>query len=361
MGIRAIVIDDSAFMRKMITDILESDPRISVIGTARNGKDGLEKIRKLSPDVVTLDVEMPEKDGMETLEDIMSDHPLPVVMLSSVTTDGASKTVQAIAKGAIDFIAKPSGPISLNIAEIREEIIEKVITAAQVTLKKEHKQHQPAVKEQEASYPEKRNQKTFDQPHARTIVAVGTSTGGPRALLTLLKGIPADIPAPIVIVQHMPAGFTKSLAERLDHTTDLHVKEAEHGEILQNGHAYIAPGDHHMEVRQVGTAFAIELTKEPKRNGHRPSVDVLFESLAKIQKVNKLAVVLTGMGSDGAKGIKQMKKADSKTVVIAEDKETSVVYGMPKAAVLTNCVDHIAHLQQISGTILNLVRKTRGI
>lgn len=357
MDIRVLVIDDSAFMRKMITDILESDPRITVVAVARNGKDGLEKVKKLAPDVVTLDVEMPEKDGIQTLVEIMETNPLPVVMLSSITKDGASKTMRAMAKGAIDFIAKPSGPISLNIVEIKEEIIEKVVTASKVkykSLPQERPNHEPEIQNV------KKN-KVFEQPHSKTIVAIGTSTGGPKALLTLLKGIPEDFPAPIVIVQHMPPGFTHSLAERLDHIADIHVKEAEHGELLQNGYAYIAPGDKHMEIRQVGTASAVELHQHEKRNGHRPSVDVLFESIAQLQSVNKLAVILTGMGSDGAKGIKKLKQHDPKTVVIAEDKETSVVYGMPKAAVLTNCVDHIEKLQEISKTITGLVRNKRGI
>jgi len=359
MEIRAIVIDDSAFMRKMISEILESDPNIHVVATARNGIDGMEKIAKLSPDVVTLDVEMPGKDGIETLEEIMAAHPLPVVMLSSVTSNGAAKTVSAISKGAIDFIAKPSGPISLNIDEIKEEIIEKVRTAARAKISKT--EHLELVEPASEPPPAPMKEKRYPQPHAKSIVAIGTSTGGPKALLTVLKTVPKDFPAPLVIVQHMPAGFTKSLAERLDHSSAIHVKEAEHGEILQDGYAYIAPGDYHFEVKQVGTAMAVNLTQAPKVNGHRPSVDVLFNSLANVQSVNKLAVVLTGMGSDGAKGIKALKRTDSKTIIIAEDKETSVVYGMPKAAVLTNCVDHIAKLQQISEIVSNLVRKKRGI
>lgn len=359
MEIRVVVIDDSAFMRKMISEMLESDSRIKVVATARSGRDGIDKIKKYQPDVATLDVEMPVMDGIEALEEIMDSNPLPIIMLSSVTTSGAAMTMRAVQLGAIDFIAKPSGPISLDIDEIKDELIKKVIAASNALLVKKDM----VVKETEKPEKPERalRERHFHQPHSRSVVAIGTSTGGPKALLHVLKGIPADIPAPIVIVQHMPPGFTKSLADRLDHSTSIHVKEAEHGEILQNAYAYIAPGDYHMEIKQVGTALVINLTHEPKINGHRPSVDVLFESLSNIGSVNKLAVILTGMGNDGSKGIRSMKKADSKTIVIAEDKETSVVYGMPKAAVLTNCVDHVAKLPQISEIISGVLRKKRGI
>jgi len=357
MEITAIVIDDSAFMRKMITEMLESDPRITVVATARSGVDGIEKINKYRPSVVTLDVEMPVKDGIETLEEIMSTNPLPVVMLSSLTTAGASMTMRAIQLGAIDFIAKPSGSISLNIDEIQDELIQKVITASLARVQKKE-----TVSKVEDVIPSRPKEKSFlQQPHSKSIVAIGTSTGGPKALLNVLKDIPAGFPAPIVIVQHMPPGFTKSLADRLDHSAHIHIKEAEHGEILQDAHAYIAPGDYHMEIKKVGTALAISLTKEAKINGHRPSVDVLFKSLSIINNMNKIAVVLTGMGTDGSVGIKELKKTDSKTIVIAEHKETSVVYGMPKAAVLTNYVDHVAKLPQISEIISGLVVKKRGI
>lgn len=356
MEITAIVIDDSAFMRKMITEMLESDPRITVVATARSGVDGIEKINKYRPDVVTLDVEMPIKDGIETLEEIMSTNPLPVVMLSSQTTAGASMTMRAIQLGAIDFIAKPSGSISLNIDEIQDELIQKVLTAARARIEKKD-----IAAHGEDEMPSSPKKKSFQQPHAKSIVAIGTSTGGPKALLNVLQVIPDGFPAPIVIVQHMPPGFTKSLADRLDHSSAIHIKEAEHGEILQDAHAYIAPGDYHMEIKRVGTALAINLTKEAKINGHRPSVDVLFKSLSNINNMNKVAVVLTGMGTDGSAGIKELKKTDSKTIVIAEDKETSVVYGMPKAAVLTNCVDHVAKLPQIGEIISGLVGKKRGI
>lgn len=345
--IRVVVIDDSAFMRKMIADILISDHRIHVVATARNGQDGLKKIKIHDPDVVTLDVEMPVMDGITALQKIMATNPLPVVMLSSVTKEGTAKTMQAMANGAVDFIAKPSGAISLDINNIKQEMITKVLIASQAKLTQTRifkNVQAPSVTQ------------SLPQIHAKTIVTIGTSTGGPKALQQVLTDLPRDFPSAILIVQHMPAGFTKSLANRLDSLASIHVKEASHGEIIQNGSAYIAPGNYHMKIQPVGTAHTIELTQEDHRNGHRPAVDMLFESIATIKKVNKIAVVLTGMGSDGSNGMKCIRERDGQAVMIAEAEETSVVYGMPKAAVMTDCVNHIVPLPQVGETITNLIK-----
>lgn len=345
--IRVIVIDDSAFMRKMVSGILDSDKRIQVIATARNGLDGLAKIKEMNADVVTLDVEMPVMDGITTLKEIMNTNPLPVVMLSSVTSEGATKTVQAISNGAVDFISKPSGSISLDIDKIKDEIIAKVIAAANVNVQKTKEAvNIPAP----ACPPNVHN-------HARSIVAIGTSTGGPRALQRVLTDLPENFSAPILIVQHMPAGFTKSLADRLNTLASIHVKEAVHGELIMDKTAYIAPGNYHMKIRQVGISYAIELSEEKPLSGHRPSVDVLFESFANISSVNKIAVVLTGMGSDGSKGVQMLKKSDPSTVVIAEAEESCIVYGMPKATVQTNHANYVVHLHQVGETIGNLTKK----
>lgn len=351
--IRVLIIDDSAFMRKMIADLLSSDPQIEVIGTARNGDDGLKKITELMPDVVTLDVEMPIMDGISTLKHIMDASPLPVIMLSSVTKEGSSKTIQAISNGAVDFVQKPSGSISLDIEKIKQELIKKVITASHAKVSK----HLTNVSEKHMSV----INQSISQVHPQTIIVIGTSTGGPRALQRVLTDLPDDFSIPIVIVQHMPAGFTKSLADRLNTLTNVHIKEASHGEVMQKSTVYIAPGNSHIKVRRMGTYFAIELSQEPERNGHRPSVDVLFESLAETTNVNKIAVILTGMGSDGSKGLTYLKEKDPNTIVIAEKEESSIVYGMPKAAVKTNTVNHIVHLHQIGETITHLVMKTRGM
>lgn len=357
--IRVLIVEDSAFMRKMITEILSNDHRIQVLGTARNGEDGLKKIKLLSPDVVTLDVEMPIMDGITTLEKIMETDPLPVVMLSSLTGKGAAKTIQAMSIGAVDFITKPSGSISLNIEEIKEEIISKVVIASQTSLKKVESIGNNTFKK---ISDQKDNTVKTVIPHRYkdTIVVIGTSTGGPRALQQTLTALPKNFPAPILIVQHMPPNFTKSLADRLNTLSKIDVKEATHGEVIQKGVAYIAPGDFHMCIRKVGRAFAIELTKDPQRNGHRPAVDTLFDSLAQVKQVNKIAVVLTGMGRDGAMGVKKIKEDDKEAIAIAESKDSSIVYGMPAAAVETECVNFVVHLNKIGITINDLVSRPGG-
>lgn len=337
-------------MRKMISEILSSDQRIEVIGTARNGEEGLVKIKELQPDVVTLDVEMPIMDGMTVLAKIMEEQPLPVVMLASETSGVAEKTVQAISNGAVDFIAKPSGAISLDIHKIKEKIITKVVAASQVnfataTISK------PVVDGQHL---------TKNHRHAHTLIAIGTSTGGPRALQQVLCDLPGIGMPPIVIVQHMPPGFTLSLAKRLNGLANIHVKEAEHGEKLKRNTAYIAPGDFHMTIRQLGTSMFIELTKDAPLKGHRPSVDYLFQSIAELKQINKIAVVLTGMGNDGAAGITQMKRMDRETIVIAESKESAVIYGMPKAAAQTNLVNEMVLLQQIGKTMVDMINHPTG-
>ncbi|WP_042144800.1 chemotaxis response regulator protein-glutamate methylesterase [Paucisalibacillus sp. EB02] len=346
--IRVIVIDDSAFMRKMITEILETDNRVQVIETARNGADGLKKIKELSPDVVTLDVEMPVMDGISALQQIMEEHPVPVVMLSSLTKDGTVNTMKAITNGAVDFIPKPSGSISLDITTIEHEIINKVIAASQVNLS-----------ETTASVTSPKIDRV-KQKHPNTIVFIGASTGGPRALQRLILDLPKEFSCPILVVQHMPAGFTKSLADRLNNLSDLHIKEATHGEIIKDRTVYIAPGNYHMKIRRAGTVHAIELTQEKVRAGHRPAVDVMLESAANLSRINKLAVILTGMGSDGSKGIEILKKTDSEVIVLAESEESAIINGMPKAAVKTNAVNYIVHLHQMGEMIHALTNRSGG-
>ncbi|WP_249869766.1 protein-glutamate methylesterase/protein-glutamine glutaminase [Oceanobacillus saliphilus] len=345
--IRALVIDDSAFMRKVISDILNNDSRIEVIGTARNGEEGIKKARELAPDVITMDIHMPIMDGMDALQEIMKDNPTPVVILSSVTQEGTAKTIQAISNGAIDFITKPSGSISLDIQTIEDEITSKVFTASQVNMNKNKK-----IKKLSAKKPHSILESSYD----KTVVTIGTSTGGPRALQHVLTKLPASFSAPILIVQHMPKGFTKSLANRLNTLSHLHVKEAIHGEMLEKGTAYIAPGDYHMTVKKVGKSMAIHLTDDAPIKGHRPAVDVLLDSLATVKQVNKIAVILTGMGSDGSKGLIKMKETDSKSTVIAESEETSIVYGMPKSAVHTGYVDYQLPIHEIAELLVKLMK-----
>ncbi|MBT2598689.1 MULTISPECIES: chemotaxis response regulator protein-glutamate methylesterase [unclassified Oceanobacillus] len=349
--VRAIVIDDSAFMRKIISDILDNDPRIEVVAVARNGEDGLNKVIQLSPDVVTLDVHMPKMNGLQALQRIMNEHPVPVVMLSSVTKAGAEKTIQAISSGAVDFIMKPSGSISLDIRDVEEEIRKKVILASTVKVN-------PTQETAENNIQSTKTIANIDRKkrYRRSIVAIGTSTGGPKALQKVLMELPKDIQAPIVIVQHMPPGFTKSLADRLNSICAISVKEAVHGEILQSGTAYIAPGGFHMKVENVGMSLAIALDKSPPLKGHRPSVNNLFSSLQHIKNYNKIICILTGMGNDGTDGLQQLRLHDASAISLAESVETAIVYGMPKAAVNAGLIDYEISLQEIPGLIVKQLR-----
>ncbi|MGG6432037.1 protein-glutamate methylesterase/protein-glutamine glutaminase [Anoxybacillus sp. D401a] len=351
---KVLVVDDSAFMRKLISDFLSEHPRLHVVGTARDGQEALQKIEQLRPDVVTLDVEMPVMNGLETLKHIMQKHPLPVVMISSTTKEGAENTILALQYGAVDFIAKPSGAISLDLYKIKDKMIEKVLLASEANLRT------VKIKQKKSMLPQKQYSKieVSERQHVsgkKKMIAIGTSTGGPRALQHVLTKFPATIDAPILVVQHMPKGFTKSLANRLDSLCDIRVKEAEDGEIIQKGTAYIAPGGKHLYVKRVGTSLAIHLDEAAPRNGHRPSVDVMFESLSALTDYEKIAVVMTGMGSDGTAGLKQLKMS-GKTFVIAESAESSVVFGMPKSAIAANVVDEIVHVDDIAEAVMKHVQ-----
>lgn len=347
--IRVLVVDDSAFMRKMIKDLLEDDNRIQVVATARNGQDALEKISQLDPDVVTLDVEMPIMNGLEALKLIMKTKPKPVIMVSSTTKEGAENTVLAMSYGAIEFIAKPSGAISLDLHKVQTELIEKVILAANVKLTKIFQTQKETTKRLSQSSV-KQIKKPLLEVLDKKIVAIGTSTGGPKALTQVLTKLPENINAPILIVQHMPAGFTKSLAARLNSLSKIFVKEAEDGEIIKKGVAYIAPGGYHLKVRSIGTTVAIKLDQSPLENGHRPAVDTMLNSLASISQYSIITVIMTGMGSDGTKGILKLKK-NKGMITIAEAEESAVVFGMPGAAIKTNKVDEIVHLEEIASAI----------
>jgi two-component system, chemotaxis family, protein-glutamate methylesterase/glutaminase len=361
--IRVLIVDDSAFMRKLINDFLSEHPEIEVIGTARNGEDALKKWKIFRPDVITLDVEMPVLNGLEVLKTIMREQPIPVVMLSSTTKEGADTTLQAIQAGAVDFVAKPSGSISIDLHKIKAELIEKVLSASKANLSKINSVDISIPVDKKAdrmiASEKKPAEKLFasgtkpDQ-NSKKIICIGTSTGGPRALQQVLTSLPKDIEVPILIVQHMPAGFTKSLANRLNSLSQIHVKEAEDGELLQKGTAYIAPGGWHLQVKSIGSSLAVSLRDTASRNGHRPSVDVMFESISSIKNYTKIAVIMTGMGSDGSKGLLEMKK-NGAVKAIAESQETSIVFGMPKAAIATNMVDDVANVENIAQSIMKYI------
>jgi len=374
---KVLVVDDSAFMRKLISDFLSGHPEIEVIGTARNGKEAVEKVETLKPDVVTMDIEMPIMDGLEALKEIMSSHPLPIVMLSSTTKIGAENTMLAMEYGAVDFVAKPGGAISLNLHEVKEEILGKVIAASEVRLatltrKITGRRLTQVVSSNPVTKPvgkvveiptfiPSRSQLTNVSQNkipktGKTFVIIGTSTGGPRALQEVLTGIPALIGVPILVVQHMPPGFTKSLADRLDGLCDIHVKEAEDGELLENGTAYIAPGGKHLKMMKKGMSYYVRLDAvDPPRAGHRPSVDVLLESAAENTELNFLTVIMTGMGYDGRNGMEVLRK-NGKTITIAESAKTSVVYGMPKAIKEAGFADEVVDLHDISKSIIGIIK-----
>ncbi|QRG65477.1 protein-glutamate methylesterase/protein-glutamine glutaminase [Brevibacillus choshinensis] len=373
--IRVLVTDDSAFMRKVISDILSTDPDIEVIDRARNGLECIEKCKQLNPDVLTLDIEMPVMDGLTALKTLMSDHPLPTVMLSSLTREGADATIQALELGAFDFVTKPSGPISLDIHKVGDRLIERVKAASlskgrlqrQSTMQQTTRPQAPepaSIAKPIVSAPVPKETKAPAADWISTprrlastkprLVTLGTSTGGPKALQVVLTAIPADFPAPIAVVQHMPAGFTKSLAQRLNTLSKIRVTEVEDGELLEPGTAYIAPGGYHFEVRQVNGRLQAHLQQEEPRGGHRPSVDVLFESASQLTNVDKWAIIMTGMGNDGTKGLKMMKELGTVTSIV-EDESTCVVYGMPRSAFQAGLADNVAPVDKIPELLLRLV------
>lgn len=371
---KLLIVDDSAFMRKLISDFFEGNPKIEVIGIARNGYDAIQKVQELKPDVVTMDVEMPQLNGLEALKKIMDIYPVPIIMLSSSTKSGAESTLTAMEYGAVDFVTKPGGNISLDLHKIKEEIVRKVESAVHVSVSKLTKsakltqlpndqertvdnmsrlndmsRAQQSIKKSNISV--LKQQKDWSST-SKKIVLIGTSTGGPRALQEVITKLPATIQAPILIVQHMPAGFTKSLANRLNQLSHIEVKEAEQGDVLQNGIAYIAPGGYHLKLQRRGNTYEIFLDQtEAPHSGHRPAVDVMFENVSHYSELDKIAVIMTGMGYDGSKGLIALKERGN-VIAIAESQETCIVYGMPKAAVETNLVDEVVEVNEIAKTIM---------
>jgi two-component system chemotaxis response regulator CheB len=446
---RILVVDDSAFMRKIISDLIVQDPQFTIVATAGNGKEAVEAVAEWKPDAVTLDLEMPLMNGIEALQLIMKSNPIPVIMLSGISEDNTRETIKALQFGAFDFIRKPSTAVSNDIHHVGESLLEKLRIAVLT------KRHQPVItiKEAEAATaaaikqlrqsdmeePQKHEDKSFaarpakakerrktilplakdkqpmqqmtpplhtkpigyeSEPEApssskpafstlkpvtrdiprvqarqaavplsarsqnakepaasfRHLVAIGTSTGGPRALHQVISSLPADFPAPVLVVQHMPPKFTKSLAQRLDSFSALRVVEAERGEKVSAGVVYIAPGGYHMELAKDASGYIISLTEQPQRNGHRPSVDVLFESLIPFREFKRHAVIMTGMGSDGARGMQQLADSGIEST-IAESEETCVVYGMPRSAIEMGYVDTVLPLQLIASQLVQAVLK----
>lgn len=350
--IRVLVVDDSAFMRKVIGDIIESDPELHVVARAYNGLDALKKVHEFHPDVVTMDVEMPGMDGISALQEIMRTEPVPVIMISSLTAKGADLTVQALEMGAVDFVAKPSGQISLDIDKVKDEIIHKVKIAAGTRSLIENIPYN----DKKNSFLSPGKKPALGKNSLNKLILIGTSTGGPRALYEVIPRFTADLDAAILVVQHMPAGFTRSLADRLNGVSAIRVKEAEDGEPIKSACAYIAPGDFHLGVkagRKGSGNLMISLNQNPPRGGHRPAVNTMFESVAAIFSGAIVAVIMTGMGQDGTEGLKVLKAKGARS--IAEDQSTCIVYGMPRAAIEAGMVDRIVPLDAITDEVMRML------
>jgi len=348
MVIKVLVVDDSYFMRKVISDVLNDDEEIEVIDSAKNGEEALEKIKTKKPDVITLDYVMPRMSGLATLKKIMDLYPTPVVMLSAYTREGAAVTLDCLKAGAVGFVLKPTGEVSLDIKKIKDEIIREVKIAAKVSIKK--------IKSLLAQKPVIRKVKP-GVIISEKVVIIGSSTGGPSTLELLLSEFPSNLSAGILIVQHMPPKFTKYLAERLDRSSELNVKEAEEGDIVEAGKAFIAPGGFHMVVEKHEIDGKIKavigINKNPPVNDLRPSIDVTMDSVAESYGKNTIGVILTGMGNDGDHGMKTIKKVKGTTIV--QDEETSLIFGMPKKVIERGNADFILPISNISKKIIQLL------
>jgi two-component system chemotaxis response regulator CheB len=338
--VRVLVVDDSALMRKLIPQILRTNDSIEVVGTAMDGEFGLKKIEELKPEVVTLDLEMPGMSGLDTLREIRSRHGIPVIVVSAYSTEGAAQTLQALSLGAFDFVAKPAD-VAVRMPKIAEELIAKIKAAAL------SRDIRPVAE------PVKHSAKPFSATsvHPTRVVALGVSTGGPQALQYLLPQFPANFPAAILIVQHMPEGFTEKFAQRMDETCAIRVKEAQSGDVLRAGVALVCPGNRHLKIKRLFREEIAVLSDEPHVNGHRPSVDVLFRSVARECGPRGIAILMTGMGDDGARAMGEVKAAGGLTV--AQSEESCVVYGMPKAAIERGHAAWILNLDAIAPAVLS--------
>jgi two-component system chemotaxis response regulator CheB len=343
--IEVLVVDDSALMRRIISDMINQEDNMCVVGTAKDGEELLEKIETLKPDIITLDVEMPKLNGIEALLEMKKRQiDIPVIMLSSVSSKGPMLTMQCLEAGAFDFIPKPSGEISIDISKVKSELAEKINLAYE---------KRPSSKESfigGGAGPSRPEEKTSAAHERINAIVIGASTGGPRALYAVITKLPEDLGVPVFIVQHMPEGFTKAFADRLNTNSRMKVQEASHLQLVEINNVYIAPGGYHMEVM---ADKKIHLNREPSIWGVRPAVDRLFSSAAEVYGTGLLSVVLTGMGRDGAKGTEDVKNAGGTT--ISEDESTCVIYGMPKAAFETGKVDFVSPVDKISDKILKLV------
>jgi two-component system chemotaxis response regulator CheB len=351
--IRVLIVDDSAVVRQTLTEVLSADPEIDVIGSAGDPFAAAERMRQEAPDVITLDIEMPRMDGLTFLQKIMSQHPIPVIICSSLAEEGTQSALKALEYGAVDVIAKPRMGSKQFLEESRIILCQAVKAAAGARLSalRHSLTVQPKLTADAILSPATRAMAETTEK----VVMIGASTGGTEALKVVLETLPADCPG-IVIVQHMPELFTRAFANRLNSGCNITVKEAESNDTVLRGRALIAPGNHHLLLKRSGARYYVEVKDGPLVCRHRPSVDVLFRSAARYAGLNAVGVILTGMGYDGASGMLEMKQAGA--ITIAQDEASCVVFGMPKEAIKRNAVDHVVSLQSVAGTILRCAEQS---
>jgi two-component system chemotaxis response regulator CheB len=355
MTISVMVVDDSVVIRRLVSKVLDEDPDITVVGTAVNGKVALSKLNQLAPDIVTLDIEMPELDGLATLRELRKTHPrLPVIMFSTLTERAAKATLEALALGANDYVAKPAnvGSVALGMESVRNQLIPKIKSLCASRLPVTPRMPAAVVPLQSATAPRPAPAPAPTAVSTATprVLGIGCSTGGPEALTAVLKALPGDLPVPVVVVQHMPPVFTAMFAQRLDAHCALRVREAQDGDVLEPGLVLLAPGDHHMTVVTVGGRQQVKLDQSPPQSWCRPAVDPLFRALAEVYGGATLAVVLTGMGQDGLRGAERLREVGAPVVV--QDEATSVVWGMPGAIATARLATRVLPLSQVAGEIL---------
>jgi two-component system chemotaxis response regulator CheB len=338
--IKVLIVDDSALVREVLSRTLSIDPDIQVVGTAANPFIARDKIVELTPDVITLDIEMPKMDGITFLKKLMEFHPMPVIIVSSLTRKGGEMAMEAMDAGAVDVVSKPGAAYS--VGDLGIELVDKIKAAAKVKVTK-------IIPE---SHTKKIEKKNYISETTKKVIAIGASTGGVQAIQAVLTKLPKTTPG-ILIVQHMPEHFTTSFAARMNEICEVEVREAKDGDHLMNGLVLIAPGNYHMTLERSGAVYIVRINQGPLVSRHRPSVDVLFESVANFAGKNSLGVILTGMGADGASGIKKMKETGA--ITIAQDEKSSIVFGMPKVAIEFGGIDHIVSLEQIAKKISELI------
>ncbi|MFO1226639.1 chemotaxis response regulator protein-glutamate methylesterase [Roseateles sp.] len=355
---RVVVVDDSALVRSILTEIINKQTDMECVGAAADPLIAREMIRNLNPDVITLDVEMPRMDGLDFLSRLMRLRPMPVVMVSTLTERGAEVTLKALELGAIDFVAKPKIGVADGMRQLAQDITDKIRIAAKAQIRRAHAAPAPAPGAPAAPAPAPVSIASLGRMSTEKIIFIGASTGGTEATKDVLVNLPADCPA-VVITQHMPPGFTRSYAARLDGLCKIRVKEAEDGERILPGHGYIAPGGFHLSVERSGANYVARVQDGDPINRHKPSVEALFLSAAKIVGPNAIGIMLTGMGADGAKAMKVMKDAGAYNYV--QDEASCVVFGMPREAINAGAADEVLPLSQIAGRVLDRLRATSGI